>query len=465
VMRLYLDAFAAAQKFIYIENQYLTSGVVEAALASRLRERNGPEIIMVFPRECSGWMEESTMGILRGRFLRKLREADRHGKLRIYYPIVEGLGNEVLNVHSKVLVVDDDLLRIGSANLTNRSMGVDTECDLALEAGGDERIRMAIRRFRNGLLAEHLGRKREDIEAAIDGNSSLENAVESLRGGPHTLAPFTEQAAWIDPLLPDTALIDPEKPLYLEEMMEQFIPKGSVSDQKTRKFSYRSILFLLVLAAFLVLGAAWQWTPLGDLIDLSSLLEGVTSLRNSPAAPLAVLAVFIIGGLVMFPVTLLILATAVAFEPLAGFSYALLGSLASAMTTFALGRFLGQEKVSQITGPRLKKIHRQLIRRGMLTMIVIRYLPVAPFTIVNLIAGAARIRVIDFFFGTAFGMAPGILAINVFERSLTRAIRAPEPQNLLLLGGVVAGLLVLFWLLRRWIGKKQSPGAEHPERV
>ncbi len=41
-------------------------------------------------------------------------------------------------VHSKVMIVDDGFLRVGSANLNNRSMGADTECDLAFEASCDE---------------------------------------------------------------------------------------------------------------------------------------------------------------------------------------------------------------------------------------------------------------------------------------------------------------------------------------
>src|SRR6185369_3414401 len=128
------DAIAAARRSIYIESQYVTSAAVGQALAARLQEADGPDIAIVVPREECGWLEQISMGIMRGRLIEKLRAADHAGRLGLYYPTVPGLGEACLNLHAKVLVVDDQLLRIGSANLSNRSMGLDTECDLSIEA-------------------------------------------------------------------------------------------------------------------------------------------------------------------------------------------------------------------------------------------------------------------------------------------------------------------------------------------
>ncbi len=172
VEKLYLDAIAAARTAIYIENQYLTSSVIGAALAARLREKQGPEVLLVLPRECSGWLEENTMGVLRARILRRLREADRYGRLLVCYPDTKGLGNHFIQVHSKLLVIDDRLVRIGSANLNNRSMGFDTECDLAIEADRPE-VQEAIARFRHRLLAEHLGCTPAVVAEAVARNDSL----------------------------------------------------------------------------------------------------------------------------------------------------------------------------------------------------------------------------------------------------------------------------------------------------
>ena len=104
-----------------------------------------------------GLVERLVMGSNRDRLIRRLHQADRHDRLRVYYPVVPGReGEGQILVHSKLIIVDDTLLRVGSSNLNNRSAGLDTECDLAIEAR-NERERRAIRGIRDRLVAEHLG--------------------------------------------------------------------------------------------------------------------------------------------------------------------------------------------------------------------------------------------------------------------------------------------------------------------
>ena len=149
IRQLHLDAIASARRRIFAENQYFTSRLISDAFAQRLREDDAPEIAVISPYTQSGWLEISTMGVLRGRNHRLLRAADRNGRYRLYYPTLPWLDakDDCLNIHSKVLVVDDELLMIGSANLADRSMGTDTECNLALEARGDPQCRARDRRL------------------------------------------------------------------------------------------------------------------------------------------------------------------------------------------------------------------------------------------------------------------------------------------------------------------------------
>src|SRR6267378_35904 len=164
VEKLYLDMIAAARKTLYIENQYFTAPRIAAALEKRLAEPDGPEIVLVLRLLSHGWLEEHTMHVLRTRLIERLRKADRHGRFHVYYPHVPGLpdGN-CLDVHSKLMVVDDRVLRIGSSNLCNRSLGLDTEADVAIEARGRPQVANVIRRFREHLLAEHLGVPAEKV--------------------------------------------------------------------------------------------------------------------------------------------------------------------------------------------------------------------------------------------------------------------------------------------------------------
>ncbi len=135
VEALFVESIAAARRSIFIECQYLTSTRVGEALVARLREEDGPQVVIVTTLRCGGWLEELHMGVLRCRMLRRLREADRFGRLRVYCPMADARRHLHIDLHSKVMVIDDTFLRIGSANLTNRSMTFDTECDLAIEAG------------------------------------------------------------------------------------------------------------------------------------------------------------------------------------------------------------------------------------------------------------------------------------------------------------------------------------------
>ena len=189
---LYLAAIAGAKHAIYIESQYFAAQRIAEAMAARLSEADGPEIVIVNPETAHGWLEEEAMGSARARLLETIGAADRHGRFRIYNPVTED--GKPIYVHAKIMVIDDRLLRIGSSNLNNRSMGYDTECDLALEVrrGPDaDAISRKILAFRDDLLAEHLGMRSEDIPGAIEAASgSLIGMIEARRGEGRTLVPF-----------------------------------------------------------------------------------------------------------------------------------------------------------------------------------------------------------------------------------------------------------------------------------
>jgi phosphatidylserine/phosphatidylglycerophosphate/cardiolipin synthase-like enzyme len=211
---LYLDLIAAARHSIYLENQYLTCAELGDALAARLGDPRGPEIIAVVRPEGKGWLEAPTMGALRSALLHQLHDADRYGRFRAYYPCLKGEGDDTCcDLHSKLMIVDDEWLRVGSANFANRSMAVDMECDLAIEASGDPHTRAAITAARDQLIAEHLGRSVPALRRAIRSRRSLVAAIDSLAGSEgRTLRPVRPA----EPSLAIAAIagvVDPEKPV------------------------------------------------------------------------------------------------------------------------------------------------------------------------------------------------------------------------------------------------------------
>lgn len=178
--KLHLACIAAAKVCIYLENQYLTSPVIGEALAARLSEPDGPEVVIVSTAHAPSWFDGLTMDTTRSLILKRLQLADVHGRLHAYCPRTPG-GRTII-VHSKVTVIDDCLLRVGSTNLNNRSFGFDTEVDIAFEAETDIH-RAAIVRFRNRTLAHFLGTSVEDFSAAVAEHGTVAAAIKALDDG------------------------------------------------------------------------------------------------------------------------------------------------------------------------------------------------------------------------------------------------------------------------------------------
>nr|WP_299823275.1 phospholipase D-like domain-containing protein [uncultured Jannaschia sp.] len=143
----------AARRTIYLKSQYFASISICEELAARLAEPDGPEVVVINPLSAFGWLEEHVMGSARDLRLDMVRRVDRYGRFGIFHPV--NAAGEPIHVHAKVLVVDDRLIRIGSSNINNRSMGFDTECDPAIEASGAEGAAI-IATMRDDLPSEHL---------------------------------------------------------------------------------------------------------------------------------------------------------------------------------------------------------------------------------------------------------------------------------------------------------------------
>jgi phosphatidylserine/phosphatidylglycerophosphate/cardiolipin synthase-like enzyme len=115
----------------------------------------------------------------RNDLIHRLHKADRHGRFRAFAPLAEE--DVAITVHSKVVIVDDWLLRVGSANMNNRSLGLDTECDLAIEAGsGSGPLKTAVFRFLLRLLAEHLNSSADLVEQRIYSRGSVLAGIDEL---------------------------------------------------------------------------------------------------------------------------------------------------------------------------------------------------------------------------------------------------------------------------------------------
>jgi uncharacterized membrane protein YdjX (TVP38/TMEM64 family) len=467
VLEFNLAAVAAARERILIENQYLTAAQVGDALAKRLETPDCPEIVVILPKAECGWMEQSSLGILRTNMLRKLRAADAHGRLHVYYPVVPDLGGESLNVHSKALIVDDWLFKLGSSNLSNRSMGIDTECDLVLEADPDDprdaELRASIAGIGYRLLGEHLHEAPERIAQAVADAGSLATVIEARRGHARSLQPLEPdpQQPPLNFALLDGMLVDPERPMAAEQLLDQMVP------DELRRPTRKSLLVVVAVVGALLSTVLWRALPgpLGS--ELASFAAAAREVTTSAAAPPFVTVVYVLGTAAFVPVTLLIAATALLFPPWLACAYALLGSVCAALVTYAVGRTLGPQVLWRFRGRRMRKLRTQLNGRGFRAVVAARLLPLGHFTVVNLLAGGMRVPVGKFVLANVIGLLPGVLVLSFFADRLWKLVRAPNPIDLALVIAIGAGLVYLLLWLQRALermpeGRRGLTEATHP---
>jgi hypothetical protein len=288
----------------------------------------------VLPRHSPGWLEQETMDVVRARTLRELRKADHKGRLRVCYPLVRAAREVPVTVHSKVMVVDERFIVAGSANLSNRSMGFDSECDAAIESAGNPAVQARIASVRDRLLAEHLGARPEQVSALLAEGSSFAQIVERLRGSERSLEPLPQDEAYLLSLLPDTDILDPARPVELELIAQRLVETRRRA-RLAETFLPGAIL-LSVAVVLLALVDSGVFGPAGKF----PWHEWALPLDRTPVAIAIVACAYVAGALVMFPVLALIVATVWLFGPGTGFLYALFGSLISAAVTFTIGRAL-----------------------------------------------------------------------------------------------------------------------------
>tara|TARA_R110000824_G_scaffold25838_7_gene89590 strand:- start:15394 stop:16806 length:1413 start_codon:yes stop_codon:yes gene_type:complete len=213
IENLYLDLIADAKKFIYAESQYFASARVAAAIADRLSEPGGPEVIIVNPQSAEGWLESEVMDSTRARLFEAIKARDEYDRFRMFHPFNDA--GTPIYVHAKILIVDDRYLRIGSSNFNNRSLGFDSECDVAIDASAalDGTVSGQIARVRNDLLAEHLGQEESDVRRSIDETHSLIATIDSLTKEGRTLGPYqTPDIGAVEEWLADNDVLDPKRP-------------------------------------------------------------------------------------------------------------------------------------------------------------------------------------------------------------------------------------------------------------
>lgn len=446
VARLFEASINAANHFIYVENQFTSATDLARMLAQRMLDVPALRVLLVIPKMHSSWFESQAMQSGRGGFIDQFISAGVMERIRFLYPLTRAADlAAVVMVHSKVMIVDDRILRVGSANLNNRSMGADTECDLVFEATS-EKHREFIAGLRRQLIGHFCGADEQEIES---NEADLLGFLDRISDGDRqkSLQPIdpTMTAGHVATFVQPVA--DPREPLDLERTA-------------SRMWTLRTILAVSGLAAALAgLALAWQYTSLSDFTDVGFVSSVISQPARSEFAPLLAIAAFVVGGLVVFPVLVLIAATAAALGPWMGFFSAGAGVLLSALTLFSIGRVLGQARLQRLLGRRAARVQSRIIGKGVVAVAMIRMVPIAPFSIVNVVAGASKLSLRDFLLGTVLGMAPGILVMAALGAQIADLARNASWTNALLLGlAIVAWIAVCLGVqfLVTWLAGRKT---------
>lgn len=449
IERLHLEVIEAARDFLYIENQYLSTHRLVRALCARLEEDHGPEVVLVLTRE-AGWAEESTLGVVRDRLMELLREADRHGRLAIRYPHAEDEeGNESqIYVHAKLLIADDRMLLLGSANLSNRSMRVDSELDLAFlrdEPAG------FIRRLRERLLAMHFQIEADEVRRAGEGRS-LVATIERLAGKSGNRLRVLEGGcdSEVQRKLADSRLLDPDEPLS---------PIHHVGDALRSQQEFwrddgesppvvRWLRGLGWIAGLVVVGLAITrvWSGFIDQERVSRFLE---PLRDSPYLLPLLTLVFIVAGVVAVPINLVIIGATLTLGPWPAFGCGFVGALLAAAVSYGIGARCGKPVARRLAAGQLQMLSDALSHRGVLAVAILRVMPIAPFGVMNLVAGMSDLRFRVFMAGSAIGLLPGIATVTLATYRFVEAVENPGWVNWAVFAAIAAVILGGGWMLKR----------------
>jgi uncharacterized membrane protein YdjX (TVP38/TMEM64 family) len=208
---------------------------------------------------------------------------------------------------------------------------------------------------------------------------------------------------------------------------------------------------VLVLAA---LAALWRYTPVAEYLTVERIREWARLVRETPWAPVAVILAYTPASLVLFPRPLITLLIVVAFGPWLGIAYAVTGIMLAAMVTYYLGRALPRRKVREIGGDKAEALGKGARRHGVIAVVAFNLLPVPPFAVQNMIAGAVRIKVWEYALGSVLSLIPAIIATAVFGNQVSAALDDAAEVSWWAIGAAAIGLAIFIYFGRRWAAKQ-----------
>lgn len=186
-------------------------------------------------------------------------------------------------------------------------------------------------------------------------------------------------------------------------------------------FKFGIFVVTIILVAVLV-----KVTGLGDYLDRSRAGELIATLQDFVGRHYAASVLVFIGSYAVIASLLptafvMIITGGVLYGPVWGSVYALVGAGLSAAVVFSFSRYFAGNWLQMRFEDKLESFNREFHKYGKWYLIGVRIIPIAPFFVLNLIAGLTRVRLVTFLWTTLLGSVPGVFVIAITGRSLLGA--------------------------------------------
>jgi len=207
------------------------------------------------------------------------------------------------------------------------------------------------------------------------------------------------------------------------------------------------------LAIMLALFLVWRFTPLADELTAQHIIEWARETGRVRWSPLVVVGAYVAAAFVMFPRPLITLLSIIAYGPWLGFTVSMIGIVGSAVAVYYAGRALPKSTLFNLGGEKLEAVGETLRKHGALAALAVSIVPVAPFPLVGMTAGASGIKLWQFLVGVTLGMLPGTVATVLFTDQVLAALEDEGEVNYWIFAGVLLVFAVLIFFVKRWLTK------------
>lgn len=411
-----------ARDYIYIENQYLTSERIVDLLIEKLKEPNGPEVIIVVSYGKMPVIEKISMGALLTDCAKRLLENDPYKRLKIY-TLKNGEGDavEYVKIHSKLIITDDKYIKIGSSNINNRSMEFDYELDVAVRTNKVPEYKWRI--FSTLLLPEGELKPRESLIEAFEEARLKHGRVVEVKEILQEVSSFAEYKDYLP--------LDKREMTFFERIGQMLITKKELLNINFKMIGGTLLLLLIITGALFV-----EPKEAKHVFDRFVSYMGVES-------EYALMGLFYVSYLILgaffFPLNAYIFMCGAYFATSEAFILAVAGAISSAIISYGMGAWFKGDPHKKARFEKIDQLKKLLRKNSLKTLVFLRMVPIAPFPLVNVICGKYQVHFGKYVLGTLMGIAPGCFVLIFMEKKIIEAFRAPSFANIAIILGI-AGL-------------------------